>query len=77
MSSAQNFPNGLHQGIPHDDGDVGARITFRLGGERAIFRLGESAGSGTDVEFEHSFARVGIGERDVDSLFETGGKERS
>ena len=71
MRSAQYLPNGLHQSISNDDGDIGSRVSLGLLRELSVLRLSESARRSADVELEHSLSSIGFGKRNVDSLFES------
>jgi hypothetical protein len=71
VGSAQHFANGLHKRISNDDSEIGSGVALRLAGEQAVLGLSESAGGGADVELEHAFPCVGLGERNIDALLES------
>lgn len=65
-----DLSDGLHEGVTHDDADVGARVAVRFVGELPQVGLAQAVGRVAQVEAEHLSSRRLLGQRDVDSLLE-------
>lgn len=65
-----DLPDGLHEGVPHDDADVGARVAVGFVGELPQVGVAQAVRGVAQVEAEHLRSRRLLRQRDVDALLE-------
>lgn len=68
-----HLAHGLHQGVPHDDADVGPRVAVSLAGELLDVGICQGVWGVPQVQPEHLGPRRLLGQGDVDPLLEPGG----
>lgn len=68
MSGRLDLPDGLHEGVAHDDADVSAGVAVRFVGELPQVGLAQAVRRVAQVEAEHLSSRRLLWQRDVDSL---------
>lgn len=65
-----HLAHGLHQGVPHDDADVGPRVALGLAGQLVNVGVRQRVRRVAQVQLEHLGARRLLGQRDVNALLE-------
>lgn len=68
-----HLAHGLHQGVPHDDADVGPRVAVSLAGELLDVGIRQGVRGVPQVQPEHLGPRHLLGQGDVDPLLKPGG----
>lgn len=66
-----DLPDRLHEGVPHDDADVGAGVAVRLVSELAQVGVAQAVRGVAQVEAEHLGPRRLLRQGDVDALLES------
>lgn len=67
-----HLAHGLHQGVPHDDADVGPRVAVGLAGQLLDVGVRQGVRGVPQVQPEHLRPRRLLGQGDVDPLLEPG-----
>lgn len=76
MSSRLDLPDRLHERIPNDDADVGARVAVRFARELAEVGVAQAVRRVAKVKSEHLGPGRLLRERDVDPLLESDPREQ-
>lgn len=63
-----DLPDGLHEGVPDDDADVGARVTVRFVGELPQVGVAQAVRGVAQMEAEHLSSGRLLRQWDVDAL---------
>lgn len=64
-----DFSHGLHEGVPHNDADVCARVALRLPGQLLDVGVREAVRRAAQMQPEHLGAGCLLRQRDVNPLF--------
>lgn len=75
MSCRLDLPDRLHESVPYDDADVGARVAVRFARQLAEVGFAQAVRRVAKVKSEHLGPGLLLRERDVDPLLESDATE--